>query len=133
MNAFAKALGLLAIFLSAGCFLSVKPDDLNGIFVGESDLCKITLTLSSDGQCLQEVVVGSSSKVSTAKGQWKYDDKSKCVVLTGTMVVLDGFKKLRKDYEVIPAGVTGFFPVGRNIVGRAVFGSDEGLVYKKQK
>ncbi len=86
------------------CSRKVEPDDVYGVYVASYPFGTETLTLQRDGNFVQSVTIENQPPAS-AKGSWRFDPNESRIILTGSMVVLDGFDRLRSDWRTVTSGV----------------------------
>jgi hypothetical protein len=98
---------LVLIFFAVGvvgCAKKVALEDVYGTYLASYPFGTETLTLQRDGNFLQTVSIGNKPDVS-AKGTWRYDATDSRITLTDSMIVVDGFDKLRSDWRTVAPGV----------------------------
>jgi len=75
-----------------------------GVYVASYPFGTETLTLQRDGNFVQSVTI-ENQPPALAKGSWRFDPNESRIILTGSMVVLDGFDRLRSDWRTVTSGV----------------------------
>lgn len=100
-----NCLVLIVFALSiVGCARNVALNDVYGAYVASYPFGTETLTLQRNGNFLQTVTIGNEPAVS-AKGTWSFDESDSRITLTDSMIVVDGFDKLRSDWRSVTPGV----------------------------
>ena len=124
------------LFLSislTSCAEKFQAADLYGTYIATYPMGIAKIILKQDGVYYQEVKMASDPKTYTQTEKWKYDNRNAEteVVLEKAFVVVDGFGKLKKDYNVPGEGIS-VLPVERVFFNRKIrLGSDEGIPYIK--
>ena len=106
---------VLLLFLAitiAGCSRGVKRDDVYGTYMASYPFGTETITLKRDGTFVQRVTIENHS-LATVQGTWQFDQKESRLTLSGSMVIVDGFDKLRNDWRAVDPGVVSV-DVGRH-------------------
>jgi hypothetical protein len=83
--------------------MTVRPEKVPGTYVASYPFGTEKLTLNADGTFLQEVTINSEVP-ETVRGSWKFDGHDSRVNLYGSMVVVDGFGALRRDWRIVASG-----------------------------
>ncbi len=98
---------VLLVFLAitiAGCSRGVKRDDVYGTYMASYPFGTETITLKRDGSFVQRVTI-ENQQPATVQGTWQFDQKESRLTLSGSMVIVDGFDRLRNDWRAIDPGV----------------------------
>ena len=95
---------ILVAITIAGCSGKVEPDEVYGVYVASYPFGTENLTLQRDGNFVQHVTIENQT-TATAKGSWRFDANESRITFSGSMVVLDGFDRLRSDWRTVTPGV----------------------------
>ncbi len=99
--------GMLFFFLAitiTGCSRGVQRDDVYGTYMASYPFGTETITLKRDGNFVQRVTIENQPPAS-AQGAWQFDQKESRITLSGSMVIVDGFDRLRNDWRAVDPGV----------------------------
>src|SRR5205823_8516421 len=91
-------------FTFVACSMTVRHEKVPGTYVASYPFGTETLTLNAVGTFLQEVTI-KSEVPERVRGSWKFDGRDSRLTLYGSMVVVDGFGKLRHDWRTVTSGV----------------------------
>ena len=95
---------ILISMMLISCFTNVPPEKVYGTYVASYPFGTETLTLNQDGSFVQQVAIKGQPPV-TVQGSWSSEPNNKHVILKGSMMVVDGFGKLRSDWRIVPSGI----------------------------
>jgi hypothetical protein len=127
------ALLVACMLVSVSTSACTHPRDVTEIFgtyVAEYPFGKERLTLMSNAEYLQEVIISGKPNVPTVSGRWWYDTATRYVHLENALVIADGFGNLRKGYDKASVGDT-ILPVERWLFRGLRIGGGEGVDYRK--
>ena len=123
---------ILFVFIS-GCE-PIEESELYGTYIAKYSFGgSEKLILSSDGRYSQEVnvVINGSTKTVQNSGSWSYNPTNKYLRLKDFLIVVDGFGKLKKNYDT-PFSGYAVEPVSQIFPWSPIkIGSGEGLLYIK--
>ena len=94
---------LLAMTLAA-CSRRASSNAVYGTYVASYPFGTETITLKPDRAFRQRVEI-ENQKPASVEGTWQFDPKESRITLTGSMVVVDGFGRLRNDWRAVDPGV----------------------------
>ena len=97
-------LTILLALTAAACSRRVDAAEVYGEYVASYPFGTEILTLQRDGNFVQRVTV-QNQPPTEVKGTWRFDPKESRITLSGSMVVVDGFDKLRSDWRSVTPGV----------------------------
>jgi hypothetical protein len=95
------------LIMAAGCSMKVPLDKVYGTYRTLYPFGTETITLNSDGNFVQQIVITAQAPVTT-HGKWDYDSEGSRVNLDGFLMVVDGFGHLRSDWGMVKPGVASF-------------------------
>ena len=97
---------LLSLFAMtiAACSRRVSSSAVYGTYVASYPFGTETITLKPEGTFRQRVEI-KNQKPASVEGTWQFDPKESRITLTGSMVVVDGFDRLRNDWRSVDPGV----------------------------
>ncbi len=135
-----KSLGGLVILMSfGGCVLwpvnkknvigtyqAVLEDGTPGLPDGGSEI----LELKPDGSCIQQIFL-KDGRTFAAQATWTYDKSNKTVDVRGAYIVVIGPDEINPDIDKT-LDTLALWPTGRDLAGRVILGSGEGVHYKKK-
>jgi len=98
---------VLLLFLAitiAGCSKGVRRNDVDETYMASYPFGTETITLKRDGSFVQRVTI-ENEPPTTVQGTWQFDQKESRLTLSGSMVIVDGFDRLRNDWRAVDPGV----------------------------
>ena len=120
--------GLSLFGVLSGCGKQMTQSDLVGNYVADYSAAKEQLTLLSDGQFIQQVIIKATSQILATNGTWTFDAADKRVTFRDDLFnILDGFGQPKKQ----PASGIAMLPVIRRF-GHIQIGDAPTVKYKKQ-
>lgn len=99
--------GVLLILLSivaCGCSRNLPINEVYGTYAVSYPFGTEVITLKTDRSFVQRVAIENEQAV-TVQGSCEYDEHESRITLTGTMIVVDGFGRLRNDWRTVTPGV----------------------------
>jgi len=84
--------------------MKVQSERVYGSYAASYPFGTETLVLNRDGTFVQQVTI-KNEPPAAARGSWKFDPANSRVDLYGSMIVVDGFGKLRNDWRNVKPGV----------------------------
>lgn len=118
-------LGLSLLGVLAGCGKPISVSDLPGTYVADFGFAKDTLTLKADGQFVQTIEIKADGKVVTKTSTWQFRPEERDIVVSSNyMLVIDGFSKMKTNFD---APNTNSFIIGpvRRRFGELEIGGDD--------
>ena len=98
---------VLLLFLTitiAGCSRGVKRDDVYGTYMASYPFGAETITLKRDRSFVQRATI-QNQPPATVQGTWEFDQKEGRITLYGSMIIVDGFGRLRNDWRSVDSGI----------------------------
>jgi hypothetical protein len=94
----------LLLLALISCAKTVDRDKVYGTYTASFPLGTDTITLNQDGSFNQRVAIVNEQPV-TVKGSWTFDSDKSRVDLVGSLIILDGFDKLKSDWRSVSPGI----------------------------
>jgi hypothetical protein len=101
---------VLSLMMNA-CSMAVPQEEVYGTYVASYPFGTDTLVLNRNGTFEQLVALKNEQPV-TVRGSWDFDPEESRIRMYDSLVVADGFGKLRSDWRKVGPGVASL-PVKR--------------------
>jgi hypothetical protein len=119
------------VVLTYGCLLHPDPQEMPGTYVAEYNFGTDSLSLKSDGTCLQEIRVKGSLEVLQASGTWNYDQDESRIDLSDVYAIQNRYSDEWDERTVTNRGGASY-AVERDVFSRKLrLGPDEGHPHNK--